>query len=130
MAFAHQLERELQQAQEKNLQLTKSFEQSQQARQGWLGEFDRLKSELERAVNEIARLNGQTNFVCECGGTKVELQQVREELAKVKQQLKKFGSGVDFFSWGKVKAHLPVPLAKELTRLQCETDKILYSKPA
>ena len=72
---------------------------------------------------------------CNCGYSEtvalsiVELQaentKLREEVERLKQQLKKFGSGVDFFSWGKVKAHLPVPLAKELTRLQYETDEVV-----
>ena len=40
----------------------------------------KLIAELQQARNEIARLNGQTQFICKCGGTKVELQQAREEI--------------------------------------------------
>ena len=72
-------------------------------------ERDKLQQELAVVKTQIAQ----------------EVFEANEERDKLKSQLKKFGSGVDFFSWGKVKAHLPVPLAKQLTHLQYETDQIL-----
>ena len=41
-----------------------------------------------------------------------------------------FGSGVDPISWGKIKAHLPTPLAKQLTHFQVELDKALSNPRA
>ena len=60
-------------AQEKVLQTAATFEH-------WGKERLKLIEELQQARNEIARLNGQTQFICKCGGTKVELQQAREEI--------------------------------------------------
>jgi septal ring factor EnvC (AmiA/AmiB activator) len=49
-------------------------------------ERDQLKAELKAARNEIARLNGQTQFACECGGTKVEVAQLKAEVERFKTQ--------------------------------------------
>jgi len=35
------------------------------------GKINRLKHSLNAAKDEIARLNGQTNFLCQCGGSKI-----------------------------------------------------------
>lgn len=41
--------------------------------------IEKLTKENEGLKNELARLNGQTNFACECGGTKVEVQKLTKE---------------------------------------------------
>ena len=38
-------------------------------------ELERAKDELNAARNEIARLNGQTCYACQCGGTKLDAQE-------------------------------------------------------
>lgn len=92
--------------------------------------------EISEVAREAARLeiNDAQKFAPEKFplGEKVQLainsatEKLTAENERLRNQLKKFGSGVDFFSWGKVKAHLPIPLAKQLTLLQVETDTILY----
>ena len=37
--------------------------------------LERAKDELNAARNEIARLNGQTCYACQCGGTKLDAQE-------------------------------------------------------
>src|SRR5690349_4405788 len=51
ISFARTLERE-------NVKLKESFNQSQEARQKWIAEFDSLKSQLAAAREEVARLEG------------------------------------------------------------------------
>ena len=45
--------------------------------------IDKLREEIKALRNEIARLNGQTNWVCKCGGTDVKGQRENEEQARL-----------------------------------------------
>jgi len=45
--------------------------------------IDKLREEIKALRNEIARLNGQTNWVCTCGGTDTEGQRENEEQARL-----------------------------------------------
>lgn len=46
-----------------------------------------LAAEVVELRNEIARLKGQTNWVCKCGGTDCEGQKENAELRKDKERL-------------------------------------------
>lgn len=49
--------------------------------------------------------------------------------AKLREALKPFGSGIDILPWGKIKAHLPVDLAKSITKFNYAADEALSRPP-
>lgn len=55
--------------------------------QGEAVKYDDHAAALKAKDNEIARLQGQTRWQCECGGTKVEIAQKDAEIAKLCERL-------------------------------------------
>jgi len=49
----------------------------------------------------------------------------RAALAAAEQVVHAFASGIGVLPWGKIKAHLPTDLAKELTRYNVKVDEVL-----
>jgi hypothetical protein len=130
--FARTLERENVTLQAQNTLLRQGKEVAENE------EITKLKKEIAllQGVNSYQKgfADGEMSMRLELEETIINVLQSRlteteKMVVALKESLKQFGSGVDFFSWGKVKAHLPVPLAKQLTLLQCEVDQLLSQVP-
>jgi hypothetical protein len=90
-----------------------------------------LEAEVERLKTQNDIYRGDVNHIAKDRQDYMDKCVLLEKtICELREALKKFGSGVDFFSWGKAKAHLPVPLAKELTQMQYKVDELLASTPS
>lgn len=54
-----------------------------------------------------------------------KIEALSKQVESMRKALTPFGSGVDPINWGKIKAHLPIDLAKQLTKFNVAADKAL-----
>jgi hypothetical protein len=58
-----------------------------------------------------------------------ELASAHAQIAVMVEELKHFCSGIDYISWGKIKAHCPTDLAKQLTKFNVAADNAIANLP-
>lgn len=79
-------------------------------------ELDKLEAENKRLRNEIARLNGQTVWVCACGGTDCAGQKENADLRADKERLDWLAVSDVWFDEPATESYTPATFRAEIDR--------------